>query len=95
MAIRIDPDWLRDPNGPVVRWLNGLGVDIEAQARQQAPVDTGRLRSSIEHYVRVEGGAPALFVGSRVEYAAYAHRRGEERAHWLLDPFHTVVARNT
>lgn len=44
---------------------------IEGRARQNAPVDTGRLRSSIDH--EIESAAPPLqsWVGTNVEYAGF------------------------
>lgn len=45
------------------------GIDVQNEARRRAPVDTGRLRSSIVH--RVSGGSSSVdvAVGTNVNYA--------------------------
>lgn len=57
-------------SGPTGRYLASLAVKVETGAKQRAPVDTGRLRSSITW--RLEPGKPlAAIVGTNVEYAAF------------------------
>lgn len=45
--------------------------EVVSVAKQNAPVDTGTLRDSIEGTVRTDGGDIILVVGSPVEYAVY------------------------
>ena len=48
--------------------LTAIGITAESYAKQECPVDTGRLRNSITH--AVEAGEQAVYIGSNVEYAA-------------------------
>jgi len=62
---------LRDPavvDGPLRRFLERASQVVEADARKRAPVDTGRLRSSISR--RIELGNRRAVVGSQLVYAA-------------------------
>lgn len=54
----------------VARAVDRTRIDVQNEARRRAPVDTGRLRSSIVS--RAEGGGRSLgyVVGSNVNYAA-------------------------
>jgi len=54
----------------VKRAVDRTRIDVQNEARRRAPVDTGRLRSSIVS--RAEGGGRSLgyVVGSNVNYAA-------------------------
>ena len=47
--------------------LTAIGSTAETYAKQETPVDTGRLRNSISHAVDGE----AAYIGSNVEYAAF------------------------
>ena len=47
--------------------LEAIGLTAETYAKQETPVDTGRLRNSISHTVDGE----AVYIGSNVEYAAF------------------------
>lgn len=49
--------------------LTAIGLTAETYAKQDCPVDTGRLRNSITH--AVESGEKAVYIGSNVEYAAF------------------------
>ena len=53
----------------VERGLTDIASDIEEEAKNKAPVDTGRLRASIEAEVK---GLEAN-IGTDVEYAPYVH----------------------
>lgn len=48
--------------------LEVIGLKCEGYAAAKAPVDTGRLRNSITHYVQ---DSTSVIVGTAVEYAAY------------------------
>lgn len=50
-------------------WLEAIGQDAAATAAERAPVDTGRLKNSIESAV-VES-EQAAYIGTNVEYAPY------------------------
>lgn len=65
---------LRDLDEAVTRNLEEaaeeIGLRIMADARRQAPVDTGRLRASIEQETRrVTDHAVKALIGSNVDYA--------------------------
>lgn len=47
--------------------LEAIGLTAEGYAKDECPVDTGRLRNSITH--AVEGDA--VYIGTNVEYAPY------------------------
>lgn len=49
--------------------LTAIGMVAETHAKEECPVDTGRLRNSITH--EVDMNAQAAIIGSNVEYAAY------------------------
>lgn len=47
------------------------GLQIEREAKQRCPVDTGRLRASYTTTLIEQRGQPVVLVGSAVEYAPY------------------------
>ncbi len=49
--------------------LTAIGLTAETYAKQDCPVDTGRLRNSITNEVRAD--EKAVYIGSNVEYAAF------------------------
>ena len=49
--------------------LIAIGLTAESYAKSDCPVDTGRLRNSITHEVRMNENA--VYIGSNVEYAAF------------------------
>ena len=53
------------------RFLLRLALQVERAAKRLAPVDTGRLRSSIGHTLRRDAGGLLATVGTSVEYASY------------------------
>ena len=69
----------------VVRGLEAIGVTAEGHAKDNCPVDTGRLRNSIANVV--DGND--VYIGTNVEYAPsvefrdIAHKTGQ--AHFLRD----------
>ena len=78
--------------------LNVIGTDlerdlarrarnVETEAKQRCPVDTGRLRSSITSGVDRDGGVPYGWAGSDVEYAGFVENgtRYMQPAHYLRD----------
>lgn len=52
----------------IQRALEMIGLAGESFAKQDCPVDTGRLRNSITH---VTDGDKSVYIGTNVEYAAY------------------------
>lgn len=62
-------DVLNELHDAVLRALERCGMEAEGYAKDLAPVDTGRLRSSISH--QVDEREDAVYVGSPLEYAAY------------------------
>lgn len=71
---------LTSPNGGVVRDLLRRGLLVETQAKRNLGgiggpkrIDTGRLRASIATQVVHRNGAPAVIVGTNVNYAILVH----------------------
>ena len=61
--------------------LTAIGSSAETYAKQETPVDTGRLRNSISHAVDGE----AAYIGSNVEYAPYVELgTSRAKAHHML-----------
>jgi HK97 gp10 family phage protein len=82
VAFRVvfEPGWEQHIDGDVTDLLEHLGQGIEADAKEACPVDTGRLRDSLEH--EVDGDT--LRVGTNVEYAAYVE---EGTRHMAAEPY--------
>lgn len=61
--------------------LEAIGLLAEGYAKQNCPVDTGRLRNSIGHAKDKENA----YIGTNVEYAPYVElgSRGREPVHFL------------
>jgi hypothetical protein len=79
IAVRIDMHpatiqaSLRNPSGPVARFVEHRCQVVENLAKVHCPVDTGRLRASIKHRVRVAGRAVVGTVGTNVRYGQFVH----------------------
>lgn len=54
----------------VKRAVDQTRIDVQNEARRRAPVDTGRLRSSIVSRAETSGRSVGYVVGSNVNYAA-------------------------
>ena len=67
-------------DGAVAKELVKIALKVEAGAKRRCPVDTGRLRSSITHELRVDAEGLHAVVGTDVEYAAYVEF-GTSRMH--------------
>ena len=63
------------------RGLKAIGLTAEGHAKNETPVDTGRLRNSINHATDDE----AAYIGTNVEYAPYVElgARGRKGVHML------------
>lgn len=59
------------PDGEVAAELLRTVVSVETEAKRLAPVDTGRLRSSITHALERDATGLVGIVGTDVEYAPY------------------------
>lgn len=56
--------------------LQKAGYVVERRAKQESPVDTGRMRASINTYsIAAMAGRPHIAVGPHTNYAEYVHRR--------------------
>jgi len=64
---------LIDPSGGVARDLKRRGENVASLAKKYAPVNTGRLRASINARLVSYGGGIAVLVGTNVNYAMYQH----------------------
>ena len=71
--------------------LESIGQEAEGYAKDECPVDTGRLRNSISHEVQED----EVYIGTNVEYAPYVEfnekarhdppQFGGGKAHFLRD----------
>lgn len=57
--------------GPIARDLARRAIQVDRMAKQLAPVDTGRLRSSITWKLGHDGLGLYAQIGSNVEYAIF------------------------
>lgn len=64
-------DIIEEINGKTIRMLNRLGRKVVSRAKSYTPVDTGRLRNSIEFEVADHGESISLTWGSDVPYAVF------------------------
>lgn len=71
----------------VLLGLEAIGQEAEGYAKEDCPVDTGRLRNSIAH--AVVDSEKAVYIGTNVEYAPYVEYRDARhttgKAHFLRD----------
>lgn len=82
------PEVLAAMKRQVLMGLETIGQTAEGYAKDETPVDTGRLRNSISH--KVIADEKAVYIGTNVEYAPYvefgdnkSHLTG--KAHFLRD----------
>jgi len=59
------------PAGEVARDLQRRALQVDRAAKQNCPVDTGRLRSSITNELGQDGEGLVATIGTNVEYAPY------------------------
>lgn len=59
------------PSGDVARDLTRRALQVDNAAKQLCPVDTGRLRSSINWQIGQDGDGLLAMVGTNVEYAPH------------------------
>lgn len=62
---------LQGPNGAVAKELARRAIRVESAAKRLAPVDTGRLRSSITWRLERDSAGLMAVVGTNVHYAPY------------------------
>jgi hypothetical protein len=81
------PEILKAMRRQVLLGLESIGQECEGYAKDDCPVDTGRLRNSIAH--KVEGGEDTVYIGTNVEYAPYVeygeYRHITGKNHFLRD----------
>lgn len=53
------------------RWARATAIALEFEAKKRAPVNFGRLKSSITHRVEGVGGGVSALTGTNVQYAAF------------------------
>jgi HK97 gp10 family phage protein len=71
-SVRINvPGWEQLERDVALGMMHRLGEQILADAQRLVPVDTGRLRASLDMEVQDVGDQVVLRVGSNVEYAAF------------------------
>lgn len=61
----------KSPQGPIGKELLRIGTRIERGAKRRCPVDTGRLRASVNHDLEVDARGLVVKVGTDVDYAGY------------------------
>lgn len=76
---------LKSEQGPVAKDLMVRGRRVQTRAKELSPVRYGRLRSSITVTPVTVNGEFTVWVSTNVEYAPFAHRRGERPGHYLED----------
>jgi len=59
------------PTGPAGKDLARRATKVESAAKRNAPVDTGRLRSSITHELGQAGRDLVARIGTNVDYAPH------------------------
>ena len=86
--IDLSPEVIRAMNQQALLGLEAIGMTAEGYAKDDCPVDTGRLRNSITH--EVIAAEKAVYIGTGVEYAPYVeygdkavHKTG--KSHFLKD----------
>lgn len=96
MSFRLEyePDWQQHLAEPVRGLLGRVGDEIEADAKANAPVRTGRLKASIYSDVIGEGMETQVAVGSDLHYAIdveeghHEDAWGHETGRWVEpEPF--------
>jgi len=80
----------RSGSEKIAEALNKKALRIVREAKQRAPVDTGRLRASITAELVEQGKTPKALVSSNVEYAPYVEFGTENRP---AQPFLRPAAR--
>ena len=81
------PELLAALPSQIALGLTMIGEEAEGYAKDECPVDTGRLRNSIANKVVKE--EQAVYIGTNVEYAVYVeygdynHKTGKK--HFLKD----------
>ena len=83
---------LEEVNAKAAKVLEEWGLIAERYAKEETPVDTGRLRNSISHASDLQEGS--MQVGTNVEYAEYVEtndraKHNTGRAHFLRDSIST------
>lgn len=65
----------------IERGLEAIGMTAERYAKEETPVDTGRLRNSISHAVEDK----SAYIGTNTEYAIFVETgsRGRQGVHML------------
>ena len=97
MALRWNPVevelLLRNTHGPIGQYLATIGALVETAAKNECPVRTGRLRSSINHRVEMTDRGMAAIIGTNVSYARYVHEGTSRMAGrpFLVNGMHRVL----
>lgn len=64
---------LKATNSPLGKLLARYAAKTETAAKARCPVDTGRLRGSINWRIEIDGGGLVAIIGTNVSYAIYVH----------------------
>lgn len=60
---------VESPDGPTVKLLTRAGVVAERAQKARCPVDTGRMRASVQQHLEHEAEGLAMYIGPNVDYA--------------------------
>jgi HK97 gp10 family phage protein len=64
---------LKATTSPVGKMLARIAAKAETASKARCPVDTGRLRGSINWRIEMDGQGLVAIIGTNVEYAIYVH----------------------
>lgn len=91
-----EAQWAHDISqaGAAGRYMQKLALQVETAAKRLAPVDTGRLRSSIEHSLSGNGDGMRADIYSTVNYAIYQElgTRYQSGTPFLRPALHQVMS---
>lgn len=87
---------LKATDGPLGRHLATVSARVETAAKARCPVDTGRLRSSINWRLETRDGELCGVVGASAEYARFVHdgARGRPPRPFLAEGLQAVTGSN-
>lgn len=78
-------EWLKGLEGAYEKALTAIGLVAEGYAKENCPVDTGRLRNSITNAVDLR--ETAAYIGTNVDYAPFVELGTHtHKAHPYLKP---------
>lgn len=80
---------LRDPAGPLGQWLARKGNQMVNEAKRNARVDTGLMRSRVEFEMQADGAGLVGLLSAKTSYSIYVHAYDP----FLLDAVRATLSR--